>query len=121
VGRDREGSKYNSVWGKAIHDSLNQKNFTSQVDFLPIADLRGVPFFLKGFVKGKFPKNSARWILLDWKGQFAETYHFKQERSNILIFDQDGKLVYQTAVSELDRAELKKFLDHLYHLLSKNE
>jgi len=120
IGSDREGSNYNSNWGRAIHDSLAEKNFTSQVVFLPVANLRGVPFFLKGFVKGKFPQNPARWILLDWKGQFAESYGFKPGLSNILIFDQDGKLVYQTAVGEIDSAELKKILDHLYPLLSKN-
>ncbi|MEJ2048838.1 MAG: hypothetical protein P8Y60_03170 [Calditrichota bacterium] len=120
IGSDREGGNYNGSWGKAIHDSLAEKNRAGQVEFLPVADLRGVPFFLKGFVKGKFPKKPGRWILLDWKGQFAETYHFKPDLSNILIFDQDGKLVYQTAVSELDQSELKNILDHLYFLLSKN-
>lgn len=121
VGSDHDGSKYNDVWGKAIHDSLAEKNAQNLVQFLPVADLRGVPFFLKGFVKGKFPKELARWILMDWKGQFAQAYNFVPAECNIIIFDPDGKIIYLTSVREIDPAQLRKILDQIFENLPGKE
>jgi hypothetical protein len=114
VGSDHEGSKYNDVWGKAIHDSLAGKGAQNRVEFLPVADLRGVPFFLKGFVKSKFPKEPARWILMDWKGQYAQAYQFVPSESNIIVFDSNGKIVHQTSVQEIDPLQLHKILDRIF-------
>jgi len=121
VGSDHDGSKYNSVWGKAIHDSLREKAAQNLVEFLPVADLRGVPFFLKGFVKGKFPKEPARWILMDWKGQFSQAYQFVPAECNIIIFDTDGQIVHQTSVQEIDLVKLNKILDQIYANLPGKE
>lgn len=113
VGSDHDGSKYNSVWGKAIHDSLAKRDVQNLAQFLPVADLRSVPFFLKGFVKGKFPKEPARWILMDWKGQFAQAYKFVPAESNIIVFDTDRQIVYQTSVQEIDPSRLREILERI--------
>jgi hypothetical protein len=114
VGSDHDGSKYNDAWGKSIHDSLAGKGAQNRVEFLPVADLRGVPFFLKGFVKGKFPKEPARWILMDWKGQFAQAYNFVPAECNIIVFDGNGQIVHQTSVQEIDPLQLHKILDRIF-------
>ena len=114
VGSDHEGSKYNDAWGKAIHDSLAGKGAQNQVEFLPVADLRGVPFFMKGFVKGKFPKEPARWILMDWKGQFVQAYNFVPAECNIIVFDGNGQIVHQTSVRELNLPQLRKILERIF-------
>jgi hypothetical protein len=121
VGSDHDGSKYNSVWGKAIHDSLAKMEMQNLVQFLPVADLRGVPFFLKGFVRSKFPKEQARWILMDWKGQFAQAYQFVPAECNIIIFDPDGKIIYLTSVREIDPVQLRMILDQIFENLPGKE
>ncbi|MFQ5499032.1 MAG: hypothetical protein ACE5FH_05120 [Candidatus Zixiibacteriota bacterium] len=59
------------------------------------ADTRGVPFFLKGMVRGKFPKEEESYILLDWKGKLAKAYDFEEKKCNILVFDVGGSLPVQ--------------------------
>lgn len=117
IGSDKGGSQYNRFWGKAIHDSLKQENGFKHIKFLAVADLRGVPFFLKGFVKGKFSKDGENWVLMDWKGTFATSYQFEADASNIIIFKRDGKLVYKTAVHDLEQETLGELLTILRQLM----
>ena len=61
LGSDKDGSKYNPIWAKAIYDTLQSKHPNLPVKQVGLADVSGVPFFLKGFVSGKFPEDSAKW------------------------------------------------------------
>lgn len=56
---DRVGSQYQNLWRDAIHDSLQRIGILDQTQIISAADLRGVPFFLKGFIRGKFPQEKA--------------------------------------------------------------
>jgi hypothetical protein len=107
IGSDRGGSKYNGVWIKAIIDSLGNTFDTSQIKFLPVADVSSIPFFLKGYVKGKFPTGRKDWILMDWDGYFSETYQFAEESCNIVVFDKNGNFIYKTSGQKLDNQKLK--------------
>jgi len=117
IGSDKNGSKYNGMWAKAIRDSLRQENDFSQIKFLRIADLRGVPFFLKGFVKGKFPKERERWVLMDWKGKFAKAYEFESGACNIVIVDRNGAVVHKTSGHDLDHEKLAMICEKLKALM----
>jgi len=117
IGSDKDGSQYNPLWGKAIHDSLANEDGFEHLKFLAVADLRGVPFFLKGFVKGKFSKDEKRWVLMDWKGKFASSYQFEAGASNINIFKRDGKLVHKTVVHGLEQETLGELLTILKQLM----
>ena len=116
VGSDREGSQYNARWSITIHDSLKVYGLQDSVKFLALANLDGVPRFLRGFVKGKFPKKKNQSILLDWKGTFAETYLFVPDKSNIILFDKEGNQLYRMEVQELDFSKLKVFLANFKRL-----
>ncbi len=107
LGTDREGSEFSPAWGKAIHDSLRDNR---RVAIVPVSDLDAVPFFLKGYVRGKFPKERDQFVLLDWDGIFSESYEFREGACNILIFNTGRKLVYQRAVTKLDEGELRRIL-----------
>lgn len=119
IGSDKDGSPFNSLWGKALHDSLQTHSAFEQIRFLPVADLRGVPFFMKGFVKGHFPKEKERRVLLDWGGKFAKSYRFTSKMSNIIIFDRNGELIYQTAARELHPETLAAMLQMLRKALEE--
>ncbi len=110
IGSDKDGSEFNGVWGKAITDSLiGHPNF-GNIQMVGLSDLRGVPFFIKGYVRGRFPKDKNQWVLMDWKGVFPKAYQFKEGMSNILIFDSQRKLAYQTAVRTMDNLELMQIV-----------
>ena len=117
IGSDRGGSAYNELWGKALHDSLRNVPGYNRIQFVGLSDLRGVPFFLKGFVRGKFPKDRESWVLMDWKGTFPKAYQFEAGASNILVFDRKKSLVYQAPVHQLSGETLHKLLTTLKALL----
>lgn len=107
VGSDKEGSQYNERWSLAIYDSLKKENLIDSVRFLPVADLHGVPFFIKSLVRSKFPRAKHKWVLLDWKGLFAHAYIFIPKASNIIILDRNSKVVYQTFVFDIEKKKLQ--------------
>lgn len=120
IGSDKGGSPFNGEWGRAVHEELGDHPFYDVISQLAHADLRGVPFFLKGMIRGKFPDEPDRWVLMDWKGALAKTYAFVAKSSNILVFSTDGALVHHAAGREPDDetvdevvAALRRLLDEL--------
>lgn len=106
IGSNARGSKYNPIWSLAIYNELKDESVNNQLNSVGLANLSSVPFFLKAMIRNKFPKDKKKWILMDWKGKFSKAYNFKSGMSNILIFDHEGQLVYQTAAKELDSKKL---------------
>ncbi len=119
IGSDKDGSKYNEIWTQAIYDSLKGEENFDRIRFLGVADVRGVPFFLKGYVRGKFPKEKEKWVLLDWKGVFAKAYEFEPEMSNVAIFSPGGALVHRTSGQTIDKHKLATVLAKLRSLMRK--
>ena len=113
---DRKGSRYQEQWGDRIRDLLRESDRLSTVLLLEVADLRGVPFFIKGSVKRKFPKEKSAWVLLDWKGHFAKAHSFQADRLNIALFDPAGVLVYQVGVQGMDERVFKMLSSRIRRL-----
>ena len=116
IGSDRSGSEFHDDWETALRDSLAADSSRVEIAFLSVAEVRGVPFFLKGTVKGKFSREEDEWILLDWGGLLAETYGFEPESTNILVFATDGTLVSHVHGRELDLEKLSAILAPLRQL-----
>ena len=112
-GSDKGGSEFNEPWAKAIQDSLKDQEGYEDLRIVAVADLRGVPFFIKPIVKAMFPDEKELWILLDWGGEFAKSYSFEKDRSNILVFDRRSHLRYQTSVAEFDSTALPALLGEI--------
>lgn len=110
LGADREGSQYTHFWGPLLADSLKNREFIEQVEFVALANLHGVPGIMKKIIKGFFPKEKENWVLLDWEGLFATTYGFAPEQCNILVFDAEKQLVLHEAVTAYDSVTATKIL-----------
>jgi len=119
IGSDKHGSQFNGAWSKAIHDSLSDHPQYDQISHLAHADLRGVPFFVKGFVRSKFPENPDQWVLMDWKGIIAKAYDFVPKSSNVLVFAPDGVLVHHASGREPDDETVSSPLTVLRELLDE--
>jgi len=109
-GFDKSGSQYAKAWMQAIHDALQDTEEFYKVLQVAVADLRGIPFFLKGFVRGKFPEKRSRWVLMDWKGDFAKAYSFQPKVTNILVFDCASTLIHRTLGREVNKQTLDAIL-----------
>lgn len=114
---DRKGNDYQDLWFSALRDSLPAPDDSSGISCVRLANVRGVPFFLKSMLKGKFPKEPDQWVLLDWKGRFDKAYEFADDRCTILIFNQQGRLIRRTAVTELTADTLASLLADIRSLL----
>jgi hypothetical protein len=121
TGFDRSGSKYAESWMQAIQDSLKDHEEFYKVLLVAVADLRGIPFFLKGFVRGKFPKKRSRWVLMDWKGNFSKAFSFQPKVTNILIFDCESTLVHQTLGREVDQTTLDEIVAKILSVMPECE
>lgn len=119
IGSDKGGSQFNQAWGNAIHDSLSGHPAYDEISHLAHADLRGLPFFLKGVVRRKFPDNPDQWVLMDWKGIIAEAYDFAPKSSNVLVFAPDGTLVHHAIGREVDDGVLERLVTALLGLLDE--
>ena len=119
VGSDREGSRYNEAWSRAIYDSLKSFQLEDSVLFLAVANLKGVPRLLRGYVRGKFPKNRHRPILLDWGGEFARVYQHKSGCTNILLFNREGRMIHQMFGKETEPQEIEQLLSKIRRIFQK--
>lgn len=106
TGFDKSGSNYAEPWIQAIHDALVDNEEFYKVLLVAVADLRGIPFFLRGFVRGRFPDKRSRWVMMDWDGIFSKAYRLEPKVTNILIFDCSSNLIHQTSGREIDQTKL---------------
>jgi predicted transcriptional regulator len=118
IGSDKGGAEFNDQWARAIRNALSYMPRRGEITFLRYADVRGVPFFLKGTIKGKFPKDEEFWVLLDWKGQIAKAYQFQKGASNIVVFDRDGLLVHRAHGREPEEDKVAAIADAIKSLVT---
>ena len=111
IGSDREGSRFNPKWGLAIEEALGERPDDDPFAIAYLADLDGVPGFLKGFIRGKFPEDPRRWILMDWEGVFSGTYGFESKNSNIFVFSPTGELLMRTFGREPDPKVVQRVVE----------
>lgn len=106
---DKEGSTQNQPWEKAISE-----RYGNGVSVYGIADVRSVPFFLKGRIKSDFKKNKDG-ILLDWKGDVFKAYGLAEKVSNVILIDKYGvvRYVYSGAATEKAVERLFSVIDKL--------
>lgn len=84
IASDKEGSAQNDAWKDAI-----LRKYKGRVALLGVADVRGVPFFLKNRIKKDFQKDQGS-ILLDWDGVVFTSYGLTKKAANVIVIDRKG-------------------------------
>ena len=92
---DRAGSAYMGAW---VHGVGKNPDLT----FVRVANLKGVPSLLHGFVRHKFEGNDSKGkptvpVFLDWEGHIAHDYGFQNDLTNVYLIDASGLLRYTSA------------------------
>jgi len=108
---DRGGSEWAELWGETLADSLGPSIDRDEVALMAVAHAAGVPFFLKGMVRGSLSDDPEAWVLIDWNGHFARHYPFAAGRANLLVFSAAGDLVLHEAVRAIDAETLTRVLE----------
>lgn len=86
---DREGSNHSSRGGQQLSKKLKDELESEEVGMRALAHLQGVPSFIHGMIKGKFPKEPEKWALMDWDGLFKQHYALLDDHCNLIVFDTD--------------------------------
>lgn len=112
---DRGGAEFNEAWGRALQERVQGTALEEEVAAVPVALVDGVPFFLKGAVRGFFSDDRDRWVLLDWDGVFEERYTLVGDHANLLVFAPDGTFLRHMVVQEV----VPSLLDDLVEALEE--
>ncbi len=84
IASDKDGTKQNPAWRKALTERYGKRILLQGV-----ADLRKVPFFLKASFKRDFQKEPHS-IILDWNGEIFKAYGLSENAANIVLIDKKG-------------------------------
>ena len=88
---DRSGYEYSENWTEPL-----VKKFGDRLTFVPVADVRSVPGFLKGLIRSKFEDEFKYPILMDWDGILIEAFSMVEDVPNLVLTNESGVVVYST-------------------------
>ncbi len=100
---DKKGSEQNHLWIESV-----EKKYGKSVRIIGVADVRTVPFFLKGKIRNDFKKNPNS-ILLDWEGTIFMAYGLSKGLPNVVLIDSNGYVRYLHAGGPTDEAREQLF------------
>ena len=99
---DRNGSDHLDAWLPALRDTLVTELRGHRLRILDVADVAGVPFFIKGLVRSRMQESASGSVLLDWGGAFRKAYGCTPDHVNLILFDGESRLVAIYALAEYD-------------------
>jgi len=105
VGAGRGGRDAGTAWVehlRAVQDSGGGADTLQAVPVVAVADLRGVPRLLRRLVRGRFPDDRRRAVLLDWDGALARRFGFDTERCTLLVVGPSGRAHARTTTMAVD-------------------
>jgi len=103
IASDKEGSGQNRHWL-----ALLKEKYGRRLRIIGVADVRTVPFFLKGMVRGDFKKDGGS-VLMDWDGALFTAYGLAKNVSNVILIDNSGSVQYLYAGSPSREATERLF------------
>lgn len=112
VASDKEGMKQNPAWRKALAE-----RYGGSIIAQGVADVRKVPFFLKGSYKRDFQKDPDS-IILDWEGAIFTAYGFAENVANIVLIDREGIVRYVYSGSA-DKDAIERLFREIERALGK--
>jgi hypothetical protein len=110
---DRSGYSYSTNWTQPL-----VTEFGSRVRFVPIADVRGVPGFLKSYIRKRFKEEFKYPVLLDWEGVVTTRIDIRSGYPNLAIVDDKGMIQHLTA-GKGTATQIESFRTQLNRLLNE--
>jgi hypothetical protein len=104
---DRAGSKLTPNFTKVL-----EPKFRGKATFIAVANVSSVPFFLKGFIRGKFQENYTYTVLMDWKGVLWEHFSCKDDVTTVVHIDPTGIAKFKLSGTGTDK-ELEQIQTYL--------
>jgi hypothetical protein len=114
---DHQAREELSQWAKEITNECSQK-----VKCIFIISFPDIPFFLKGWIKGKFKnddtnnKNRSDSVFLDWGGKVFRLYESTKKNANLILIDEKSFIhgIERGKVSLENKKRLFNAIDNLF-------
>lgn len=105
---DRAGSKLTPNFTKVL-----EPKYRGKISFVAVANVSSVPFFLKGFIRGKFRENYSYTVLMDWDGDLWEHFSCKDDVTTVVHIDSNGiaKFKLSGTGTEKEIEQIQSYLD----------
>lgn len=100
---DKKGSEQIDGWVAAL-----KARYAGRIELRGLADVGGVPWFLRGKVRKKFQETRTYPVMMDWSGKVCAQFGFKPGLANVLVFARDGNIHARLAGPALEPS-LKEF------------
>jgi hypothetical protein len=85
---DRKGSEQIAGWITALKARPEMP-----VDICGLADVGGVPGFLRGRIRKRFQETILYPVMMDWSGKVCAQFKYVPDQANVFIIDRNGSLV----------------------------
>lgn len=85
---DRKGSEQIAGWISALKGRPQMP-----VDIRGLADVGGVPGFLRGRIRKRFQETIQYPVMMDWSGKVCAQFNYVPDQANVFIIDRNGSLV----------------------------
>lgn len=85
---DRKGSEQIAGWITALKARPEMP-----VDIRGLADVGGVPGFLRGRIRKRFQETILYPVMMDWSGKVCAQFKYVPDQANVYIIDRNGSLV----------------------------
>lgn len=111
IGGDKDGSAFTGDIARALITELEARGaddlIKSGVRWLPVADLRIVPFFLRWAIKSFLPSKPEETVALDWTGVFGTSYDWISGRANVMIFGKgpERRVLFSKSMVRMDEED----------------
>jgi hypothetical protein len=84
---DHKGSEQSHGWVEPL-----KQRYGTRIAMEGIADVSGVPGFLRGFVESKFRKHMSHGVMLDWTGAVVKPLACERGKVTVLVVDREGRV-----------------------------
>lgn len=85
---DRKGSEQIAGWVTALKARPEMP-----VDIRGLADVGGVPGFLRGRIRKRFQETILYPVMIDWSGKVCAQFNYVPDQANVYIIDRNGGVV----------------------------
>ena len=89
---DKKGSEQIDDWVAAL-----RPRYGGRIEIRGLADVAGVPGFLRGKIRKKFQESRSYPVMLDWTGDVCASFGFQPGVANVLVIARNGNILERVA------------------------
>ncbi len=84
---DKKGSEQINGWVAAL-----KARYPRSIELRGLAEVGGVPGFLRAKVRKKFQETRTYPVMMDWSGTNCAAFHYLKNVANVLVIARDGNI-----------------------------